>query len=101
MVTQLGLCVVTPVLLCVFLGYQLSPEFGRWIILPLLILGVLGGGRGAWMMAQRTLADEQKEDERLQAEQRASRKAREGISRPKRPGRIHSADDTGKQKEAD
>lgn len=101
MVTQLGLCVVTPVFLCVFLGYQLSFRFGRWVILPLLILGVLGGGRGAWMMARRTLLEEQKEDERLRAEQKASQEKREGITRPKRPGRIHPVDESGRQKEAD
>ena len=87
MVTQLGLCVVTPVFLCVFIGYQIDTRFEVKTMIPMLILGVLAGGRCAWQMAKRTLLQEQKEDECLRREQSA-RNSRTGISRPTQPSRI-------------
>lgn len=106
MVTQLGLCVVTPVFLCVFIGYQIDTRFEVKTMIPMLILGVLAGGRCAWQMAKRTLLQEQKEDECLRREQSA-RNSRTGISRPKQPSRIRkdaqAADEGNSQtiKEAD
>lgn len=88
MVSQLGLCVVTPVFLCIFAGYQLDSRFETKSMIPLLILGVLGGGRGAFKMAQQTLLQEQREDEK---ERQAAKKngVRAGLSNPKQPSRIH------------
>lgn len=104
MVTQLGLCVITPVFLCVFIGYQLDVRFGLQTMIPLLILGVLGGARGAWQMAKRTLHTEVKEDEKLRKE-RMETTARAGVSRPKQPSRIQAAgkaaSETDRKKEAD
>lgn len=88
MVTQLGLSVVTPVFLCVFAGYQLDTRFGTKWMVPLLILGVLAGGRCAWLLARKTMEQEQKDDENLRREQMAQ-STREGISKPKQPSRIH------------
>lgn len=87
MVTQLGLCVITPVFLCVFIGYQIDTHFGVNTMVPMLILGVLAGGQCAWQMAKRTLLQEQKEDEQIRREQSAG-EPRTGISKPKRPSRI-------------
>lgn len=87
MVTQLGLCVVTPVFLCIFIGYQVDSRFGGKIMIPMVILGVLAGGRCAWMMAKKTLEQEKKEDERLRRERDLSA-ARTGISKPKQSSRI-------------
>lgn len=91
MVTQLGLSVVTPVFLCVFAGYQLDTRFGTKWIVPLLILGVLAGGRCAWLLARRTLEQEKRDDERLRRE-RMEQSTREGTSRPKQPSRIRRED---------
>lgn len=87
MVTQLGLCVVTPVFLCVFIGYQIDTRLGVKTMVPMLILGVLAGGRCAWQMAKRTLLEEQREDEHIRQE-RAGREPHEGVSKPKQPSRI-------------
>lgn len=104
MVTQLGLCVVAPVFLCIFIGYQLDTRFGLQTMIPLLILGVLGGARGAWQMAKRTLRMEVKEDEKLQAE-RMQTAAREEIRKAKQPSRIQAAgpaaSEIDRKKEAD
>ena len=55
LITQLGLSVVTPVLICVLLG--------SWIdtVLIFLILGVLSGGLSAYKMAKH-IVDREKED---------------------------------------
>lgn len=99
MVTQLGLSVVTPVFLCVFAGYQLDTRFGTYWTVPLLILGVLAGGRCAWLLARRTMEQEMKDDERLRRE-RMEQSTREGISKPKQQSRIRR-DDRMTDKERD
>ena len=48
MVTQLGFCVLTPVFLGIFAGSYLDSRYGTHLTLVFLILGVLGGGRGAY-----------------------------------------------------
>ena len=90
MVTQLGLSVLTPILLCIYTGYLVDSHFGTKLMVPMLILGVLAGGRCGWIMAKNTLLQEQKEDERLRCEQQAGQQ-RSGISKPKQPSRITGA----------
>lgn len=93
MVTQLGLCVITPVLLCIFLGYQIDTRTDEKTMIPLLILGVFAGGRCAWQMVRRTLQMEIKEDERILQEKK-ERSVRQGISKPKPPSRVYRAEGT-------
>lgn len=87
MVTQLGLCVITPVFLCVFIGYQVDTRFGFKTMVPMLILGVLAGGQCAWQMAKRTFLQEQRDDETA-GRKRPAGNLRRGISKPKQPSRI-------------
>ena len=94
MVTQLGLSVLTPILLCVYTGYLVDSHFGTKLMVPMLILGVLAGGRCGWIMARNTLLQEQKEDERL-TQQQNDGPARSGISKPKQPSRIFHEDSKG------
>lgn len=91
MVSQLGLCVVTPVFLCIFIGYQLDTRFGWKVMIPMVILGVLGGARCAWQMAVRVLEEDRKEDARLRQEARRAQ-PRTGVTRPKQPSRIRTED---------
>ena len=63
MVTQLGLCVVTPVLFCVFAGNYIDSRYGTKTLVFLLILGTLGGGRGAYVMAKRLIDRQAREEE--------------------------------------
>ncbi len=91
MVSQLGLCVVAPVFLCIFIGYQLDARFGWKVMIPMVILGVLGGARCAWQMAVRVLEEDQKEDARLRQEARRTQ-PRTGVTRPKQPSRIRTED---------
>ncbi|MDO5407888.1 MAG: AtpZ/AtpI family protein [Eubacteriales bacterium] len=104
MVTQLGLSVITPVFLCIFIGYQIDSRFETKILVPMLILGVLAGGRSAWVLAKATLEQEKKEDERIRRE-RMSQSARAGVSKPKQPSRIRregqAADSTEREADKD
>ena len=63
MVTQLGLSVMTPVFLCVFAGYYIDTHYGTRLILPLLVLGVLSGGRCGYVMAKNTFHVNEKQNE--------------------------------------
>lgn len=104
MVTQLGLSVVTPVFLCIFAGYQLDTHFGWKTMVPLLILGVLAGGRCAWLMARNTLLQEKRDDDRERLLQE-SRESRTGATRPKTPSRIlkggPEGETEGKERDSD
>lgn len=101
MVTQLGLCLVTPIFICVFIGYQIDRRFGTKIMIPILILGVLSGARNAWRLVQSILDKERQEDEAIR-QARISQSTRTGISKPKQPSRIVRIDEQaadGKRKE--
>ncbi len=87
MVSQLGLCVMAPIFLCIFIGYQVDSRFGMNTLVPLLILGVLAGGKSAWHLAVKTLEQERREDEAL-LQEKQSQVERTGSSRPKQPSRI-------------
>ena len=94
MVTQLGLCVLTPVLLGIAAGACLDARFGTKTTLVLLVLGVLGGGRGAYLMAKRIIEQDAREEnqERERRMQEVLTDAGSSVDRPKRPSRIRTAD---------
>lgn len=93
MVTQLGLCVLTPTILGIAAGSFLDARFGTKVTLILLVLGVLGGGRGAYMMAKRIIEQEAREEKAERERQMREVLADAGNSadRPKRPSRIWTA----------
>ncbi len=94
MVTQLGFSVLTPILLCVYTGYLVDSHFGTKLMVPMLILGVLAGGRCGWIMARNTLLQEQKGGRALTAAAECGQ-GRSGISKPKQPSRIFHEDSKG------
>lgn len=92
MVTQLGLCVVVPIFLFVFAGNYIDSRYGTKTTVFLLILGTLGGARGAYVMAKQMLAKEVKEDEteRLQREEQAKKNPMPAAVKPKEPSRVRT-----------
>lgn len=92
MVTQLGLCVLTPILFCVFAGSYIDSKYGTKTLVFLLILGTLGGGRGAYMMAKRLIDQEAKEAEREREKllENVLQNQEHSVTKPKTPGRIRS-----------
>lgn len=101
MVTQLGVCVLTPILLGIFAGSYMDSRYGTHVTLIFLILGVLGGGRGAYMMAKRLIDQEAKEMKREQEKQiiRALADSSERVSKPKTKSRISREESKTSQSE--
>ena len=57
MITQLGISVMVPIALCVFIGVKIDQKFGTYWVIPLLILGILAGGRNAHRLAMSFVND--------------------------------------------
>ena len=91
MISQVGFCVLAPVLFCVYVGYQIDSRYGTMWTIPLLLLGVAGGGRCAWRMIQSVMARERRdlEEERREREKLVTRT---GTSKPKQPSWIFTRD---------
>ncbi len=91
MVTQLGLCVLTPTILGIWAGSYVDGRYGTKAVLVFLVLGVLGGCRGAYMMAKRLIEIDAREEKAEQERrlQEAAAQAETSVSRPKVPSRIH------------
>lgn len=69
LITQLGLNVVTPVLICVILGSWIDKKTGLHTVLIFLILGVLSGGLSAYKMAKHIIDREKKAEDKEKEEQ--------------------------------
>ena len=63
LVLQLGLTVLTPAGLLLALGLWLDGRYGWSSTLPLLILGILGGAKGAYSLAKRVIGPPEKDDD--------------------------------------
>lgn len=50
MVTQLGISMLAPVVLCAFVGSWLDERFGWSVTAVLLVLGVMAGARNTWIL---------------------------------------------------
>ncbi len=87
MVTQLGLSVMAPIFLCIFIGSQVDSRFGVKTLVPLLVLGALAGGRCAWRLAMNTLQQDCREEGMLRKGQE-NPVAQAGTCKPKQPSRI-------------
>lgn len=60
MITQVGISMLSPVVLCVFVGYWLDQKFGWFTTVPFLILGILAGGRNTWKILNELIEEEGK-----------------------------------------
>lgn len=64
LITQLGISMIVPVFLCTLLGVYLENRFSIPATIPLIILGVLAGGRNVYILARHANEDpEDKEHE--------------------------------------
>lgn len=92
MVTQLGLCVIVPVGLGIAAGSYIDARFGTSTLLIFVILGVLGGAKGAYDMALSMIRSEKRDEEewkRKQREQAAQNPVPSAV-RPKQPSRVRA-----------
>lgn len=63
LITQLGISMLTPIFLCVFVGWFLDNKFGWHTLIPLLILGILAGAQTAYRLAKYAIRDAEKTDQ--------------------------------------
>ena len=64
LISQLGISMITPVILCAGIGYFLEKKYDIRLTIPLIILGILAGGRNIYVLIKH-VADKMtaKEDE--------------------------------------
>ena len=58
MITQLGISIMTPIFLCVVVGNVIENKLGISITAVLIVLGILAGGRNAYILAQQVVKNE-------------------------------------------
>lgn len=66
LVSQLGISVLTPVILCTWAGVKLEDRFALQLTVPFIIVGVLAGGRNAYVLVRqmiKEMAAEKDEDD--------------------------------------
>ncbi len=59
LITQLGISVMAPIALCVAAGVLIDNHFKTFWTVPLLILGILAGGRNAYILAMSVVKDDE------------------------------------------
>ncbi len=79
MISQIGFTMITPVLLCIFIGYQLDKKFSTnyWFII-FLILGFITSVRNVYYLTKQFYAkDKEREDKELEYIEDLKRQGRE------------------------
>lgn len=57
LVSQLGISILVPILLCTGVGYWVEEHYHLPVFIPLILLGVAAGVRNAWVLLQGYLRD--------------------------------------------
>ena len=68
MVTQLGISMLAPVVLCAFIGSWLDERYGWSVTAILLILGILAGARNTWILLKQIQPPSSKERQKDEEE---------------------------------
>jgi ATP synthase protein I len=69
LISQLSICVMVPIFVCTALGLWLDGKFGTWFTVPFLVLGIIAGGRNAYVLAMSTVKQEETRRKKEQEEQ--------------------------------
>lgn len=62
MISQLGISIMVPIILCTLLGSFLEEKYKIPVTIPFIILGFLAGGRNAYMLIKKISEDDDEED---------------------------------------
>ncbi len=57
LISQLGINVMVPTFLCLFIGIWIGKFIGTWVVIPLLFLGMAAGMRNCYLMAKKASGD--------------------------------------------
>lgn len=63
LISQLGLSMIAPVILCTILGVYLDEKFSLSLTIPLIVVGILAGGRNVYALARHTSETIAKDEE--------------------------------------
>lgn len=66
LISQLGISMIAPVLLCTIAGVYLEKEFDISLTIPFIVTGILAGARNVYALvkhASKTIADERDDEE--------------------------------------
>lgn len=61
MITQVSITLLAPIVLCTAVGVWLDGKFGWHTTIVLLIIGILAGGRSAFLLVLQMLKESEKE----------------------------------------
>ena len=61
MITQVSLTLLAPIILCTAVGVWLDQRFGWHTTIVLLILGVIAGGKNAYVLVSHMMKETEKE----------------------------------------
>lgn len=82
-ISQLSINVMVPTFLCLFIGIWIDKQFHTVFTIPFLVLGMIAGGRNAYVVAMKTVKDEERvrkkkvEDEIQATIERANREKKD------------------------
>lgn len=69
LISQLGFSMLAPVILCTILGVYLEEQFSVSVTIPLIVVGVLAGGRNVYDLLKHTSKEITSEEERINEEE--------------------------------
>ena len=64
LISQLGISVIVPIGLCIFIGVLIDKKSNSNFIIPLIFLGIAAGARNAYRIAMASVKEEKKDDNR-------------------------------------
>lgn len=64
LISQLGISVIVPIGLCIFIGVLIDKKLNSNFIIPLIFLGIAAGARNAYRIAMASVKEEKKDDNR-------------------------------------
>ena len=69
LISQLGISVIVPIGLCIFIGVLIDKKFNSNFIIPLIFLGIAAGARNAYRIAMASVKEEKKDDNRKEGQE--------------------------------
>lgn len=69
MVTQLGISMLAPIVLCIAVGVWLDETYGWSTTAVLVVLGILAGMRNTWLLAKQVGLPEKKRRDQNEKDQ--------------------------------
>lgn len=73
MISQIGMSVMVPIFLCVFIGVMIDKYFGTSTLLVFLILGIGAGMRNAYILAMKVMNENVREKEEADRKKKEER----------------------------